>query len=346
MTVFSNILIFQPAAIGDVMLATPVAKTLKQNYPGARITFWGHASLRDLLVGLSPYIDEYIDYDKPGLIAMLKIFWATKCDLFVDLSNSTRGMIISAFAPGNVRIVAYKKQSANLIDKMHAVENFLDAVYPVCEEEVSPLFPTIFPTALADEVLKDILTDRQGKKLIGLVPGVGKLRPHRAWMLDGWKYLITHLLERQDCVPILIGGKDELDLVEKLDLKNSNGCLDLIGKLSLPETAAVLKECSVVISGDTGPAHLAVAVGTPVIGLYGATDPKRSGPYGYQDLVINQNAKCACSGLKFCSLTNPGESGECMSRIMLSEIIEKLNTVIGLSEILERINNTPVRQGW
>lgn len=64
MTSFSNILIFQPAAIGDVMLATPVAKTLKHNFPGAKITFWGHPAVGQLLMALCPYIDEYIEYDK------------------------------------------------------------------------------------------------------------------------------------------------------------------------------------------------------------------------------------------------------------------------------------------
>ena len=346
MTVFANILIFQPAAIGDVMLATPVAKTLKQNFPGARITFWGHTSLHELLVGLCPYIDEYIDYDKPGLITMLKIFWSTKCDLFVDLSNSTKGMFISAFAPGNLRIVAYKKQSPAVIDKMHAVENFLETIDVLCEEKPDVLFPTIFPEALADEVVGDILGENKDKVLIALVPGVGKHRPHRAWLIDDWKYLLSHLLERQDCLPVLIGGKDEIELAEKLGLQDFAGCLNLIGKLSLSETAAILKCCKVVVSGDTGPAHLAVAVGSPVVGLYGPTDPKRSGPYGYQQLLIDQNSNCQCPGLKFCSLTKPGESGECMSRIMLPEVIEKLNSVMGLSAVLEQINNAPIADGW
>ncbi len=345
MTVFANILIFQPAAIGDVMLATPVAKALKQNYPGARVTFWGHTSLRELLVGLCPYIDEYIDYDKPGLIDMLKTFWSSGCDLFVDLSNSRKGMFMSAFAPGNLRIVAYKKESPSVPNKMHAVQNFLETIGVLCEEMPEPLFPTIFPEALAEEVLLDILGDKKGQLLVGLVPGVGKVRPHRAWMVDGWKYLLSHLLDRQDCLPVLIGGRDELELVEKLELENFGGCINLVGKLSLSETAAILNGCKAVVSGDTGPAHLAVAVGTPVIGLYGATDPKRSGPYGCQEWIIDQSEKCECAGLKFCNLSRPGQSGECMARIMLPEVIEKLNQVIGPSKILESLE-MPIGEGW
>ena len=126
MTSFSNILIFQPAAIGDVMLATPVAKTLKHNHGGAKITFWGHSSLRQLLMTLCPYIDEYIDYDrKIGLIAMLKTFWAVRSDLYIDLSNSKRGMFMAAFAPGNTHMLAYKKQADERSDQIHAVDNFI-----------------------------------------------------------------------------------------------------------------------------------------------------------------------------------------------------------------------------
>ncbi len=330
MNAFANILIFQPAAIGDVMLATPVAKVLKHNYPGAKITFWGHSSLRNILVGFCPYIDEYIDYDRQaGLISLLKTFWSVNCDLFVDLSNSKKGMFISAFAPGNLRILAYKKQSADAPDKMHAVENFLATVDRICDEIPEPIFPTIFPEVYADEMLSDILGDKKEKLLIGVVPGVGKLRPHRAWIPDGWRYLLSALMERQDCLPVLIGGEDEIELGEKLEQDFSGKCLNLIGKLDLSQTAAVLKRCKVVISGDTGPAHMAVAVGTPVIGLYGPTSPRRSGPYGFEDLVIDQSSACRCVESKYCRVAQVDEPGECMSRIMLLEVLDKLNQVLG-----------------
>ncbi len=330
MTAFANILIFQPAAIGDVMLATPVAKALKHNFPGAKITFWGHASLRQLLVGFCPYIDEYIDYDRQaGLIALLKTFWSVNCDLFVDLSNSKKGMFLSAFAPGNTRIVAYKKQSQNAVDKMHAVENFLAAVDKVCEEIPEPLFPTIFPEVFAEEVLVDIFGEDKNKLLIGLVPGVGKHRPHRSWIQDGWRYLISALNERPNCLPVLIGGADEIKLGTRLEEEFSGKCLNLIGKLDLSQTAAILDRCSVVVSGDTGPAHIAVAVGIPVIGLYGPTNPKRSGPYGCENLVIDQSNVCQCENSKFCLFAKEEESGECISRIMLPEVLDKLNQVLG-----------------
>lgn len=144
----------------------------------------------------------------------------------------------------------------------------------------------------------------------------------------------------------LIGGTDELELCQRLELEKSDKYLNLIGKLSLSETSAVLKSCRVLVSGDTGPAHMAVAVGTPVIGLYGPTNPRRSGPYGCENLILDQSNRCRCKGLKFCTFVNKDEAGECMSRIMLSEVIEKLTQVIGNSAILEQMNNAPLPDGW
>jgi len=331
MTSFSNILIFQPAAIGDVMLATPVAKTLKHNFAGAKITFWGHPSLREVLMALCPYIDEYIEYDrKARFISILKTFWAIQSDLYVDLSNSTKGMIMAAFAPGKTRIVAYKKQPDDL--NLHAVENFLETVEPICEDKPSSLFPTLFPEALTAEVASEVLGDLQNKVLIGIVPGVGRLRPHRAWILDGWHYLLNALVDKPNCLPILIGGTDEIEIGARLAQEHAGQCIDLTGKLELMQTAALLKMCRVVISSDTGPAHLAAAVGTPVIGLYGPTYPARSGPYGYGHLTIDQSEHCRCQGLKYCALANPDSPGECMHRIMLPEVLDKLNQVLGLTE--------------
>ena len=69
----------------------------------------------------------------------------------------------------------------------------------------------MFPEDLAAEIATNLLPENKNKLLIGLVPGVGKLRPHRAWILDGWHYLLSTLIERGDCLPVLIGGQDEIE---------------------------------------------------------------------------------------------------------------------------------------
>jgi heptosyltransferase III len=326
---FGNILIFHPAAIGDAMLATPVAKTLKLNFPGAKLTYCSHSSLRQLIFGLNPSVDEFIDFSKDvSFFDLYKTFAKLKPDLFVDLSNSAKGRWLSMLITEHG--LRYIKRDPGGYGSMHAVNNFLETVEPICQELPEALFPTIFPEGLATELLPKLFAQAKisAKPIIGLVIGVGNLRPHRAWPQDGWIYLIRAIISRQTHMPVLIGGEDEVELSSKIAEEFGDSCLNLVGKLALTETAAVLKSCKVVVSADTGPAHMAVAVGTPVIGLYGPTLLKRSGPYGYENLALSQSDACQCLQLKTCRLTALNQPGECMSRIMLPEIVEKIGMII------------------
>ncbi len=229
-------------------------------------------------------------------------------------------------------VMRYIKNPSNAsFGRQHAVGNFLQSIRSICEEVPENLFPTIFPDAIAEELVPKLVEMHklEYKPLIGIVPGVGNVRPHRAWLPDGWIYLIRHILERQTHIPILIGGTDDFEVAQKINAELDDRCLNLCGQLKLDETAAMLKCCDVVVSGDTGPAHIAVAVGTPVIGLYGPTIPARSGPYGYFDYCLDQSQSCSCIGERHCKLANPRGPGECMSRIMLTEVIDKLRQVLG-----------------
>jgi ADP-heptose:LPS heptosyltransferase len=330
MEAFGNILVFHPAAIGDAMLASPVAATLKLNFPAARITYWTHPELRPILLSLCPSIDEIIDYDRNASMFELRKTLATfKADLFVDLANNTKSKFMTLMSR-RTTVLRYEKQPALARPIRHATENFLDTIRPICPELPDFPFPTIFPEALSEEVVERVLVERglPNLPIIGIVPGVGKHRPHRAWVYECWVYLLQHIGRWQTHVPALIGGSDEVQLCANLEAAVETSCLNLAGKLSLPETAAVLKHCQIVISGDTGPAHMAVAVGTPVIGLYGPTFPERSGPYGCLDMLLDQSEGCACHDQKHCRFANPQDPGQCMSRIMLAEVVERLRQVL------------------
>ncbi len=335
MQAFGNILIYHPAAIGDCMLATPVATTLKLNYPAAQLTYWTHSSLRPILLELCPAVDEVVDYVRDAsLFQHMKTFEQLQPDLFVDLSNSFKS---SAFTwMTKIKVLRYEKQAPQVRPIKHATANFLDTIRPVCNEYPEHLFPTIFPDAFAVDVVHKVISEHGfgPQPMIGIVPGVGKLRPHRAWIYDGWKYLLQHILGWGSHLPVLIGGPEEQALCAELNSELDGRCLNLAGRLSLTETAAFLKKCKIVVSGDTGPAHIAVAVGTQVIGLYGPTFPARSGPYGCSSTTLDQSASCQCMDQKMCKYTQPGTPGECMHRIQLPEIIALLKAELDAQETL------------
>ncbi len=333
MDAFGNILIFHPAAIGDAMLATPVAATLKLNFPAAKITYWTHPELREILISLCPSVDEVIDYDRQtSVFELARTFSSAQPDLFVDLSNSPKSGAMTWFS--RAKVLRYQKQPAEARPIRHAAANFLDTIRPICSEIPENFFPTIFPEALSDSVVDRFLDERGFARMpvIGIVPGVGQLRPHRAWVYECWIYLLQHILRWQSHIPILIGGADEKQLCADLSAAVDDNCLNLAGESSLCETAAVLKRCDIVVAGDTGPAHLAVAVGTKVIGLYGPTFPERSGPYGCLDLTLDQSESCGCHEQKSCQYTNRSDPGQCMARIMLAEVVERLDGVLHIKQ--------------
>lgn len=323
MRTVSNIVVYHPAAIGDALLATPVATTLKLSYPAAKLTYWTHPELRPLL-GLCPAIDATVDYCRDAnLFENLRQFGNLRPDLFVDLSNSSRSRILCWFSKiSKVGVVRYQK---NKQPTQHATDNFLDTIRPVCQEFPDKLFPTIFPSMEVRDVLAPYLEHvNELRPLLGIVPGVGKHRPHRGWVFNGWLALLSDILSWSRFQPVLIGGADEIEFCQRLNDQVGKQCLNVAGTLSLPQSASVLKNCIVVISGDTGPAHLAVAVGTKVIGLYGPTFPTRSGPYGCEKLLIDRSAACQCHEHKTCRLLGNSGPGACMQEIGVAEVLDAL----------------------
>lgn len=301
---FSKIVVYHPGAIGDVMLGTPVAYSLKRNFPAAKLIYWTHDSLRELLA-LSSSIDETVAFDKKvGLLNLRRQLKSMAPDLVIDLSGSTKSLLITALNSGTV--LRYKKQDYEARPIMHAVDNYLATLGPLELKHPDKLYPTI-----AAERYLDTETS-----FITLVPSVGLARPHRAWPVEYWVSLAHMVLEKTDQGIVLIGGKDDEPICQtlenalrgKVSAEQTSRLKNLCGKLSLVQTASVLGTCKLAVSGDTGPAHIAVATGTKVIGLYGATYPDRSGPYGYLDLVIDRSEDCPCHLAKHCLLLEGRES--------------------------------------
>jgi|AGTN01.2.fsa_nt_gi ADP-heptose:LPS heptosyltransferase len=321
-----HIVIFHPAAIGDTVLATPVAKILKRNFPNARLTYWAHPTLKVILTDMCPVIDDFVDYERRTLSANRSILKKLGADLFVDLSGSLKGRLIPLLLTGSVH---YRKQSRSASLPQHAVDNFIDTIRPLCKEIPDSLFPTLFPSHGSSFIERTLNPSNTNKlPLIAVVPGVGNVRPSRAWPYERWRALLDVLIDRGSHFPVIIGGADDAQEGERLSTECKGRTLNLCSKLALEETATLLKECALVVSGDTGPAHIAVAVGTPVVGLYGPTLAGRSGPFGCEKLVLTQEQSCRCAGEKMCRYATMGSSGECISRITVDEVLAKIDLAL------------------
>jgi ADP-heptose:LPS heptosyltransferase len=293
-----RILVYHTAAIGDSVLATPVSVNLKKAFPNAKITCVTHESLIPLL-RLCPAIDDFIAAEQPDLRSRMQ---AVKPELTVDLSGSTKSFLQTLFLPG--KTVRYRKREHSL----HAVDNYLETISSVCQlTPVEERFPTFFIAEPEKDRIRNMLA-REHRRLLALVPGVGALRPHRAWPEEQWSALAKNILWEKDHALILIGGMDERTLCSRIAERAGEFCFNLAGKLNLAETAA---------------AHISIAVGTPVVGLYGPTTVERSGPYGGKDLALSASDKCECSNRKSCKFGD-NAPGKCMNEIRMKLVYGNL----------------------
>lgn len=317
MSKLQNILIYHPAAIGDSVLATPVSALLKQHFPDSIISYLTHSNLVPLL-SLCKAIDTFIPYNKEQSGRQRrKLIAEAKPDIIVDLSGSTKSFLeTTALAP---KIFRYKKQPSNKRPIQHAANNFLASIAGLNLQAPQALFPTLRPQMPDCVKIRKMLPTIE-KKLVAAVPGVGTARPHRAWSENNWLSLAKQI--SQNYTLLLIGGSEEKELCRRLKEEAGPACIDLSGQLSLAETAAALSLCSSTISGDTGPAHISVAVGVPVIGIYGATYPERSGPYAMESHLLSAANSCSCHSLKYCRFSSG--SGACMEKITVAEVYAKL----------------------
>ncbi len=191
MTCFRNILVFQPAAIGDVMFATPVAKILKSNFPEAHVVWWTHSSTKGLLQ-LCPYIDEVIDYQKQdGIFAQRKKLHKLNPDLVIDLVGSTRAHMLTLFSKACVLHLHKDKIGKH---SKHIVDNMLATLAPLVLKIKSNPYPTLEVDPNAFPKIVNVIKANNQHLMIALVPCVGTLRLNRAWEIKRWYELAQKIL--------------------------------------------------------------------------------------------------------------------------------------------------------
>jgi ADP-heptose:LPS heptosyltransferase len=317
----TSALVLHAGAIGDVVLGTLVPTEIKRARPELKVIYWTHESLIDLL-SLCPSIDSFLVWNKrKSLPEQVGIVRGANATMFVDLSSSLRTRMISLCS--GTKTWRYRKLKATDRPIVHAAENFRQTIGNLVNPHALANFPTLI---VPEDEREKLRTERKIEPgAVALVPGVGGLRPHRAWAPQRWAELARQLNDQGKQV-VLVGGQDDRDTAMAVENAAGSGVLNMVGLLSLRETAVAMALCSLAVSGDTGPSHIAVAVGTPVLGLLGPTYPERSGPYGYVSECLNAGERCKCHSAKTCLVTGVAGPGECMSSISVEAVYEKLRS--------------------
>lgn len=340
-----KILIIKPSSLGDIIHALPFLKAVKDTFPDSSVDWVISKSLKDILNG-NPLINELIVIDKDSwkdirnlkrtsreIYNLKKTLKGKHYDMVIDLQGLLRSGIISLFAPSSLKIgfanaregsryIYDRRVSVNGIS--HAVDKNLEVARAIQKDqkpevESQKSEKTEFPLYIgntAKENVKRILGKVKEKEYVVIVPSA-RWKTKR-WPLENFGMLISKL--STPCV--ITGGSADREIVQQIIASSGGKGINLCGKTDLKELSALIAGARVVISSDSGPMHIAVALKVPVIALFGPTDPLRTGPYGWQDnkdlIVMKSDAPCSPCFKKRC------KDPFCMTDISVDTVLREL----------------------
>lgn len=309
---FKRILIARTDRIGDVLLSTPVIKALRQEYPNAYIAMMVSPYASQIIEG-NPYLDRVIVYDKEGRhkrrIESVRFSLKLKkerFDLALILHPANRVHLITFFAGIKRRIGYDQKLGFLLTDRIrhakqlgekHEVDYNLDLVrYLGIKPQEKDLFMPIKPES---EKYRAQLFQQEGIEeedwLLAIHPGASC--PSKIWPAQGFAEVADSLIERRGFKVLVVSGPKETSLASDVIKHMRHPAINLAGRTSVSQLASVLKRCRLFISNDSGPVHIASAVGVPVISIFGRNQkglsPARWGPTGKKDTYLHKEVGCS-----------------------------------------------------
>lgn len=341
-TKIKKILIVRTDRIGDVVLSTPVIKAARMAFPRVHIAVMIRPYTKDVVIG-NPYLDEVIVYDKYGVDkswpATLKFALGLRkkrFDLALILHPTNRTHIVTFLAGVPLRI-GYNKKCGFLLthsieDKKHLGQKHeLDYNFDLAGLAGIKMVDRILSMPLTEqdkEFARDILRKNgldADDKLIIIHPGSSC--PSKRWPAQRFALLSDKINQLDKMKVIVVGGPDDKDIAEKIRNCVSSPIINLCGQLELKKLAALLQFSPLLITNDNGPMHIASAVGTPVIAIFGRNQPglspRRWGPTGEKDIVLHKDVGC-----KTCLAHNCQKGFSCLKAVSVKEVLKCLTTAL------------------
>jgi len=331
-----KILILKPSSLGDVVQALPVLRLLKRHLPKSEVHWWIDSNLAPLLEG---------DFDLAGVVRFERRRWASPVhwpemwrsvrwlrtqnfDWVIDLQCLARSGAFAWLANGKLLIgLDEPREGARgfydlIVPRAsfhtHAVDWYL-AVLRRLGVPVNGEF-TWMPErpAMAAKVKSKWPTKEA--RWIALQPGARW--PNKRWPAESFAVLARLVAQDFSDVHLaILGGAEDQPLGEMISRASPGRCLNLAGQTSLPEMVEWLRLSELMVTNDTGPMHVAVALGKPVIALFGPTESRRTGPYQRLDQVIQNSLPCVPCLKSSCAWPRPME---CLKAISPTTVFERV----------------------
>ncbi len=326
LSTLKNILIIRLSSLGDILLSTPLLRSIKNQYPQIKIYYLVKTQYQDALK-LNPDISKLFLYepDNDKIIALIDELKNYHFDLIIDLQNNFRSAkIVKAL---NTKTLKFYK---------HSLDKFLLVNFKINRLYEAPPIPERYAQTIPDFVLDNKGLDFYSKKqtsallegkdnLIGLAPGSRHFT--KMWPQDYYEFLGKLLLQAGYTV-VLFGGSDDQNICSELAAGIENS-INLCNNDDLLQTAVDMKKCLAIVCNDSGLMHVACAMKAPVLSFFGST-VKEFGftPYRNKNIILENNSltcrPCSHTGRAKC----PKGHFKCMLDISPEKAFESLMTLI------------------
>jgi len=320
-----RIALIKPSALGDVIHALPVLVALRHRFPDAHIAWVVNRSYEPLLIG-HPALDETLSFDRQSLkrgvgpafrasLDTIKQLRGRRFDLVIDLQGLLRSGLMVAVTGAQRRIgLGTAREGSHLFytdiisiaDKQHAV----DRNWVVAEALGVGHLPKRFNLTVAEAAREWAEEQLRDCPRPWMFWGVGARWVTKRWPPESFAVLAQRAQQRFGGAALFVGASDETPLARRVMEKLKGPCKDFTGRTTLPQLAALLERADVMVSNDTGPLHVAAALGRPVVAPYTCTQVRRHGPYGAATGAVESTVWCQGSYIKQCNRL------ECMTELL------------------------------
>jgi heptosyltransferase I len=297
-------LLVRLGSMGDVIHALPAASALRDTFPEARIDWAIESRWARLLEG-NPDLNEVISVDRKsagGITATVRQLRAAKYSCAIDFQGLYKSVLL-AIASGAPHRIGFQSSYARegLASRFytdclnprgaHKVEHNLTLAEAAGARKSPPRFPLAVCPADDERAARELADHKLGHFFV-LNPGGGWRS--KCWPAERYGELHRDLAERYGWRGVVTFGPGEQDIARKV-VETAGNSPPVAMALDLGPLMALMRRARFVVSADTGPLHLASALGTPVVGLFGPTDPSRNGPYSSsssRDIVLRNPRDC------------------------------------------------------
>lgn len=335
-----KILLIKLGAIGDVVHSTVIPNAIKTAHPNWEIHYMTIPSIAKILRN-NDFIDKVIEYknnEKSEFFYLIKVAAELRkehYDTVFCLSHTIKLFLLSFGAfPKRIGFRVYSKGSW--------VEDYFLSAKKIFKDIELPKELVLKTNPDSERKIEEKM-GQYPKPYIVISPGKihNQLRQGRVWNISKWKALGKNLVERYGGTVFVIGSYSEKNYHEQL---NGENIVILSGGLALDESCAVLSKADVVISGDSGPVHIASAFGVPTVAILGSTSPDKIKPYGENGYFIEPKTDCRYCWKKKCKYLNGKDDyTPCIESISVDMVLEKIEE-IGAIKRNKNINNLPTKQ--